>query len=494
MGSLKILFVSVEVAPLAKVGGLADVAGSLPKALRAMGHDVRILMPSYSMNEKDPKISPKTIQNRIPVDISNKWKTHAHVSVTQLVDGTPVYMLGHYKYFTDASDSTKVYTSDPLAYLFFDRAALELPDVLGWTPDIIHINDWHTGLLPHYLDQLRDSRPRLKNVATAYTIHNLAYQGQFNWEIFQTSGLPNNLWGIDGVECYGQLNFLKAGLTGSDAVNTVSMTYSREILTPEYGCGLDGVLRNLQRDERLFGILNGIDDTVYDPANDPETMAHFNIDDTSGKAACKAALQKECGLEINPDVPMIGMISRLAEQKGLDLIEQTIEPVMNETGAQFVALGIGDEHFRDYLLTLERRRPGQMKALIRFDEPLAHRIYSSSDIFLMPSRFEPCGLGQLMALRYGTIPVVRTTGGLADTIIDYSPSTRIGNGFTFNDPTAEELQKTLLRAVHTYQNEPEVWKYLVHTALNSDFGWHRPASKYEQLYHRALEVQKGKIR
>lgn len=492
MSSLKILFVSVEVAPLAKVGGLADVAGSLPKKLRAMGHDVRILMPSYSMNEKDPKVVSTTVKNRIPVKISDRWNTHAHISETKLVDGTPVYMLGHYKYFADAVDSTKIYTSDPLAYLFFDRAALELPDVLGWTPDIIHINDWHTGLLPHYLDTLRSSRPRLRDVATTYTIHNLAYQGQFGWDIFQTSGLPVELWGIDGVECYGQLNFLKAGLTGSDAVNTVSMTYSREILTPEYGSGLDGVLLNLKADDRLFGILNGIDDTVYDPLADPETTASFSLKNPSGKDICKSELQKECGLDVNPKAPLIGMISRLAEQKGLDLIEETIETVMNETGAQFIALGIGDEHFRDYLMSLERRMPGQMKAVIRFDESLAHRIYSGSDIFLMPSRFEPCGLGQLMALRYGTVPVVRTTGGLADTIFDYSPATRIGNGFTFSDPTADELHSTLTRAILTYQNEPDVWKYLVHTALNSDFGWHRPAAKYVELYARAQAVQAAK--
>jgi len=487
--SLKVLIVSVEVAPLAKVGGLADVAGALPKALRALGHDVRIAMPCYRMIEKNPDYPVRTVVKSLPVPINPMTTEEAIIRRTRLKDGTPVYLIGHKHYFTEATESKKIYALEPEPYIFFDRAIPLMLQELDWIPDVIHANDWHTGFVPVYIRILHAHQPEWQQVGLVFTIHNLAYQGEFGYELLWKAGLPEWLFHYERLEFYGKVNFLKGGVVYSDMVNTVSKTYAKEIQTPEYGCRMEGLLQYIASQGRLEGIVNGIDYEEYNPATDPRIPAHYSANDPSGKAKCKEALQKECGFTVNPNAPIIGMITRLADQKGLDLIAPIVKQILN-LGFQFVVLGTGDPRYEELFKQLAKEHPEQMRAFIGFDPDLAQRIYAGSDMFLMPSRFEPCGLGQLMALRYGTIPIVRKTGGLADTIADFSPRTGKGNGFVFEQYDPAELLKAIKRALKAYQ-QPEVWRKLVDTALRSDYSWNRAAGEYADLYLRALEQRKA---
>lgn len=488
---LKVLLVSVEVAPLAKVGGLADVAGALPKALRALGHDVRIAMPSYRMIEQNPKYPVETLIESLPVPVNSQTTEEAIIRQTTLNGGVPVYLIGHHRYFTEATESRKIYAMEPEPYIFFDRAIPFMLERLGWMPDIIHANDWHTGFVPVYLRVLHAHQPEWNRVGVVFTIHNLAYQGEFGYDLLWRAGLPEWLFHYEHLEFYGRVNFLKGGIVYSDMVNTVSKTYAKEIQTPEYGCRMEGLLQYIAAQGRLEGIINGIDYEEYDPATDPRIPAHYSADDPSGKARCKAALQQECGFPLQPQTPLIGMITRLADQKGLDLIAPIAKQILKQ-GVQFVVLGTGDPRYEEMFSQLASQYPQQMRAVIGFDPDLAQRIYAGCDLFLMPSRFEPCGLGQLMALRYGAIPIVRKTGGLADTISDFNPRTGAGNGFVFETYESAELLKTIKRALKAYQH-PEQWRKLVDTALRSDYSWSRSAREYAQFYERALQRRAGEM-
>lgn len=482
---LKILLVSAEVAPLAKVGGLADVAGALPKALRALGHDVRVVMPAYKMIEDNPK---HAVEDRLPtfsVPIREGYAEEACVKQTWIDNDVPVYLIASDRYFVDATESQKVYSLSPEPYVFFNRAVAEFVPRLSpaWSPDILHCNDWQTGLLPVYLHTFYGEHPVWANVARVFTIHNLAYQGLFPYETLRYAGLPDHLFTYDRLEFYGQMSFLKGGLVFSDMVSTVSPTYAQEIQTPEYGCGLEGLLQYLASQGRLTGILNGIDEEEFNPATDPRIPARYSAENVAGKAKCKAALQAECGLPRSKSAALIGVVSRLADQKGFDLL-QTVAERMLRLPVQFVLLGTGDPQYEAYFQALEARFPKKVKAHIGFDTDLAQRIYAGSDLFLMPSRFEPCGLGQMISLRYGTIPIVRATGGLADTITDYDPRTGKGNGFVFREYAAEALLRAVQRAVETFQDK-EQWEPLTQRALQIDFSWSSSARKYVALYRQA---------
>lgn len=488
-GNLKVLIVSVEVAPLAKVGGLADVAGALPKALRALGHDVRVAMPCYRMIEKNPRFPVRTIIKNLPVPINPDTTEEAIIKHTSLNGDVPVYLVGHKHYFTKATESKKIYAMEPEPYIFFDRAIPFMLEKLDWIPDVIHCNDWHTGFVPVYVRVLHAEQPTWQKMGLVFTIHNLAYQGEFGYDLLWKAGLPEWLFHYERLEFYGKVNFMKGGIVYSDMVNTVSKTYAKEIQTPEYGCRMEGLLQYIASQDRLEGIVNGIDYEEYNPATDPRIPAHYSADDPAGKAICKAALQQECGFTVDANIPIMGMITRLADQKGLDLVAPILEKLV-ELGFQIVILGTGDPYYEQLFSEMGQKYPSQVEAVIGFDPDMAQRIYAGSDMFLMPSRFEPCGLGQLMALRYGTIPVVRKTGGLADTVLDYSSRSGKGNGFVFEgyEPTA--LLSTITRALKAYQ-QSEVWCRLVDTALRSDFSWTRAAGEYVQLYRSALKYRRS---
>lgn len=482
---LKILLVAAEVAPFAKVGGLADVAGALPKALKKMGHDVRVVMPCYRMIEDNPAYGVTDVLAPFPVHIHDGYTEMAHVRKTAIAGDVPVYLIGSDRYFVDATESRKVYSMSHEPYVFFDRAVVEFVPRLepSWTPDIVHCNDWHTGLVPVYLRTFFREHATWANAAVVFTIHNLAYQGEFDFEVLRYAGLPDYLFTYDKLEFYGRMSFMKGGLTFADYVNTVSKTYAQEIQTPEFGCRLEGLLRYLAAEGRLTGIVNGIDYDEYNPATDPRIAAHFDASDLKGKAACKKDLQKLSGLPLDKKAPLIGLISRLADQKGFDLIRAAADALM-ALPIQFVLLGTGDPHYEAFFRELEQRYPEKVRAHIGFDAALAQKIYAGSDMFLMPSRFEPCGLGQLMSLRYGAIPIVRATGGLADTITDYDPATGTGNGFSFKEYDAGAMLATVERAVKTFQ-DAAAWKALTVAALKTDFSWNASAAQYVELFQRA---------
>jgi len=497
---LRILLIAAEVAPLAKVGGLADVAGALPKALKALGHDVRIVMPCYKMVETAPAYSVKPCLPDFPVPIREGVLETAFVKQTSIEsDGKqiPVYLVGNAPqdaggsgYFQQATDNRSIYALEPEPYVFFCRAVLEMLTRLkpAWKPDILHCNDWHTGLIPIFAQEFYPSMSALQEAAYVFTVHNLAYQGTFDRHLWEVTGLSDRLFTIDGLEFCGQWTFMKGGLLFSDRVNTVSENYAREIQTQEYGCGLEGLMRTLATQSRLSGILNGIDTDEYDPACDPRIPVRYDAEHPEGKARCKALLQAELGLPVDPKIAICGMVSRLTEQKGFDLLREAADPIM-EHPIQFVLLGSGDDAYEAYFRTLPSRFPGKAAVRFGYDPELAQRIYAGSDLFLMPSRFEPCGLGQLIALRYGTIPLVRATGGLADTVNDFDPA-RLpeGDGFVFTDYTSQALLETLERALDTFRIGKD-WEALVQRAMLADFSWARSAKRYVALYHEAIQAR-----
>jgi len=488
---LKILFVSAEVAPFAKVGGLADVAGALPKTLKALGHDVRVAMPGYAMVEANPAFKTQEKLKGLEVPLGSTSVT-CSVRETSLGTAIPVYLVSA-PYFEQSVDARTVYMPGSEPYAFFARAVLEMLRAMrpAWKPDVIHCNDWHTGLLPVYKQVLYADDSVVGRTACVFTIHNLAYQGEFDSSILAEYGLPESLYAMDKLECYGRVNFLKAGIVFSDLVSTVSPTYSCEIQTGDYGCRLEGLLSYVNELGRLRGILNGIDYEEFDPATDKRIRFNYSLDDISGKAENKKDLQSRMGLPTDPETPLIGLISRLADQKGLDLIRAGASKLMN-LGVQFVLLGTGDAKYEKFFTRLESKYPAQVKANIGFDATLAQQIYAGSDMFLMPSRFEPCGLGQMISLRYGTIPIVRATGGLADTIVDYREDDPNSNGFVFREYAPGDLLKTVKRAVAAYQDKAN-WDRLVRTALASDFSWRASGGTYVDFYRDAIAFHQSRV-
>ncbi len=475
---MNILFVAAEVAPFIKTGGLADVAGALPPALRRLGHDARIVMPRFQrIRESNITQSGPIAAGFLPVAEHQEelriWKT--------MLGDTPVYLLD----IPAAFERPAIYGDhdDDRRFILFARGVMallqHLREVEGWQPDIVNANDWHAGLVPNYIKTFYAYT--FGHVATIYTIHNLAYQGQYSPFTLALAGLS----GAGMVERHAghglhhQFNFMARGIIYSDLISTVSPTYANEILTSEYGEGLDELLGS--RRDSLVGILNGIDFDSFNPATDRHIAANYSASDPTGKAACKAALQAECGLTIDPDRPLIGMVTRLAEQKGLDLLDATMPWLLDQTDAQLVILGTGSKHLEWVYSNHANANPQRVNVHLRFDAALAQRIYAGSDIFLMPSRYEPGGLGQLIALRYGSIPVVRATGGLNDTVREGWD----GNGFRFHPYESRYLIDALARCLSSYQDQ-DGWAILRERGMREDHSWESSAREYVGMYEWAL--------
>jgi len=475
---LRILLCTSEAVPFAKTGGLADVAGALPPALAKLGHDVRLALPKYA--EIDAKITSEPVGRVFDVLIGGK---PVCVSVEQS-DGLPgvlTYLVNCPEYFNRAG--LYGHPDDPERFGLFCLAILQFIESSDWCPDVIHCNDWQTALIPVDLKTRYAEDPVLSKIGTVLTIHNLAYQGVFEPAALEAIGLDRSLLKVDGLEFYGHVNFLKGGLLFADVLNTVSKTYAQEIQTTEYGERLDGVLAGRRAD--LYGILNGVDYVEWDPATDGFIEANYDATNVAPKDANKAALQRRYNLPERTDLPLFGLVSRLAGQKGLDILAEVL-PHFLQLGAQFVLLGTGEPDYEELVSSLAKRFPDKMGVSLAFDNPLAHLIYAGSDMFLMPSRYEPCGLGQIISLRYGTIPVVRSTGGLADTITDFKPESREGNGFAFEDYSAAALMGAMARGMMTF-GAKQLWSRLIQNAMACDFSWDRSAQEYETLYQRAAD-------
>ncbi len=482
---MKILFATPEAAPYAKTGGLADVAGSLPLALAGLGHDVRVIMPRYRQVDVERFGLRHIAAFFVPL---GSWKERCDVMQASAPGNVSVYFVNKDIYFNrpelyrsphgDYHDNSERFT-------FFSRAVLEVCRTMGFSPDIIHCNDWQTGLVPFYLKKLYAKTAPLERARTVFTVHNLGYQGVFwHWDM-RLVGAGWEDFTPEGLEFWGKINFLKAGLVYSDVITTVSRTYSREIQTPEYGHGLDGVLAKRSRD--LYGILNGIDYNEWNPENDRHIPQRFGVSRPSGKSVCKKALQRLVKLPLS-DAPLLGMVTRLADQKGLDILTEALPEIM-DTDAQLVILGTGEEKYHRMLTDMSGRYKGRMRALLQFDDALARAIYAGGDVFLMPSLYEPCGLGQMISMRYGTVPVVRKTGGLADTVLDYNPKRDGGTGFVFNEYSSKALAACVRRAIDAYRDRKK-WGLLARSCMKQDFSWEHSADEYVKLYKTALKKKR----
>jgi starch synthase len=486
-GPLKVLFVASECAPFAKTGGLADVVGALPKALRPLGIDVRVVIPLYAGM---PWSELEALDGTLPVPMW--WGTaHARVRVGRLPGSdVPVYCLEYNRYFDRPylyGPPAEGYPDNLERFTFLSRGALEVCKALGFYPDVIHCNDWQAALVPVYVNTVEWGQP-LHAAATIYSIHNLSYQGVFDSGGMFVTGLGREHYNPTEFEHFGTLNLTKAALRHSTLLSTVSPTYAREIQTPEYGAGLDGVLAGRSAD--LVGILNGIDVDEWNPARDPHIPATFDVANLGGKAVCKAALQKEAGFAVREDVPVFGVVGRLTPQKGFDVLAHALDRVLG-WDVQLVLLGTGDDEAQRFFAYVDAHRGDRFRAWLRFDNGRAHRIEAGADFFLMPSRFEPCGLNQLYSLRYGTLPVVRATGGLVDTVSNYDEATGGGTGFVFGDLHPEALANTIGWAVSTWFDRPKHIQAMRQRAMQQDFSWERAARLYQDLYHRAHRLRRG---
>ncbi|MBN2474532.1 MAG: glycogen synthase GlgA [Pirellulales bacterium] len=486
---MNILLATSEAVPFAKTGGLADVCGALPSELARLGHQPVLILPAYRKTRYcGLPIEPLNIDFIVP--IGSKMVT-GHLLQSRLPDGdVPVYLIQQDQYF----DRDNLYSVDGKDYIdncerfvFFCRAAMEAIRLLDLKVDVLHANDWQTGLMPAYLQLEYRGVPRYERIATLFTIHNMAYQGQFwHWDML-LSGLDWKHFNWHEMEFHGKLNLLKTGLVYADAISTVSPRYAQEIQNHPLGCGLEGVLQ--QRRDVLSGILNGVSYAEWDPANDPHLARNYSLKSVAeGKAACKQALQKELKLPAKPRVPLIGFVGRLIDQKGIDLLAEVVQSWLQEGEAQWVVLGMGEAKYHRLFETLAERFPKKLAVRLEFSNPLAHRIQAGADMFLEPSRFEPCGLSQLYSLKYGTVPVVRATGGLADTITSATgsaPDAPPANGFSFQEYSALAMNETLRRACEAY-GQPEIWGRLIATGMGQDWSWSRSARQYVELYRTTM--------
>jgi starch synthase len=487
---VKILIASSEAVPFAKTGGLADVCGALPAALARLGHEPAVILPAYR----------QAIESGVPVEslgidfiVPIASKTVSGHLLAARLPGTdvPVYLVQQDGYFERDeiySINGQDFVDNCERFTFFSRAVLEAVRLLELDVDVIHANDWQTGLVPAYLKIEYRRLPRYQQIASLFTIHNMGYQGQFwHWDMLLT-GLDWKHFNWRQMEYYGKLNLLKTGLVFADWITTVSPRYAEEIQTPQFGYGLEGVLQS--RRNVLSGILNGIDAGEWTPEADPALAANYSVETVGqGKPACKAALQAEMGLPQRPEVPLVGAIGRLADQKGLDLVAEVLPRWLEIEDVQWVFLGKGEPKYHQLLQRLATEHPGKMAVRLDFSNDLAHRIEAGADLFLMPSRYEPCGLNQMYSLRYGTVPVVRQTGGLADTIVDANDQTLdagTANGFSFREDNPQALDETLRRAIGAYRR-PEIWSRLIDTGMRQDWSWDRSARRYAEVYQQAVD-------
>jgi len=480
--------VSPEVAPFVKEGGLADVVGALPKALAAAGHDVRIICPRHgslvvddSWDRRDEVVYVPTGEG---MHFAALWETRLDDS-----SGVPLYFIEYDQYFSRGEiyhGPWGAHRDNDKRFAFFARAALESCNSLGWIPDVVHCHDWTTGLVPVFLNTLYQAG-EWRETASVFTIHNLEHQGHFSEDVLQFSGLPEHVFQEDGLESYGGMNWMKGAIYHANKITTVSPTYAKEICTPDGGFGLDRVLRFKSAD--LIGILNGIDTEAWNPQTDPYLDASFSAGNLRGKAAVKASLQQSFGLEVRPDLPFFGVVSRLYHQKGLDLLASVIERLAETAQMQLAVLGSGEKWQEESFLSAAARHPHTIGVQIGFNESLAHRVIGGSDFFLMPSRFEPCGLGQQYAMRYGTLPIVRRTGGLADTV---RPLGEAGaTGLLFDTPQPHELLEKIFEALSLWQNAPDEFSRMRENGMIRDGSWEKSAEEYARVYEWALTARRG---
>ena len=475
---MNVVFASAEAAPFVKTGGLGDVAGSLPAALQKAGANVIVMVPLYGTISDEYK---NKMEHVAEFYVSLGWRNE-YCGLERLIHNDVTYLFVDNKRYFDR-DYPYGFFDDGERFAFFSKAITEslqyLPD--GFRPDILHCNDWHTALAPVFLREFYQGMPLYENVSTIFSIHNIAFQGQFSAKVLEDiCGLAHIPAAAFQLTCgHDAVNFMQGALNYSDAITTVSPTYAGEIQTPAYGEHLDGVLR--RRREALQGIVNGIDTDHFNPETDPAIAQNFSVSDRSGKAICKAKLQEELGLTVRDDQPLMTMVTRLTRQKGMDLVTYALDRVLSN-GVQVAVLGTGDYEYENALRYFASKYPGQMAARIQFDPALSQRMYAGSDMFLMPSLFEPCGLSQMIAMRYGTLPVVRETGGLKDTVIPYNYETGEGTGFSFANFNGDEMGDAVFRGARLFWDNHDAWNNVVTQAMNQDFSWTRSASKYMDLY------------
>jgi starch synthase len=481
---VRILFASAECVPFAKVGGLGDVVGALPKALAQLGHDVRVVIPKYGFIP-DAELDHHLVPLGVPLGGGDAWCAVLEAELPG--SRVPIYFLEHAALF----DGPNVYEDDGTLrglarFGLLSRGALQLAKHLDWVPEVVHVHDWPTALVPVMLNTV-EKNAFFGRTASVLTIHNIAYQPKFPAVGIDLLGVGWDVYKPDGLEDFGDLNLFKGGCYHATMLTTVSPTYAQEIRGPIGGNGLDHVMR--ARGADLVGILNGIDEEVWDPATDRHLPANFDADDLSGKATCKRVIQEQVGLDPRPEVPLFTVVSRLTPQKGIDVIAAVLERIL-ELDAQLIVLGSGDPALEAHLRARSDLRDGKFYAWIGHNEPLAHRLEAAGDFFLMPSRFEPCGLNQMYSQRYGTIPIVRATGGLEDTVEQCDPVERTGTGFKLVDLTEESLLDTIRRAVSVYREDPELLGAMQLRGMRREFGWRVAAKRYEEVYRWAT-ARKG---
>lgn len=487
---LKILYVASEVTPFAKTGGLADVASALPKEIKESGHDIRIFMPKHaSVNNKKFVLRDVIRLQGLQINYGDHVETVDVRSSFLPNSKVQVYFLEYAPYFdrkelyVDPETGTD-FKDNAERYSMFCRVALEMLKQLYWQPDIIHCNDWQTGLIPVFLKTLYVNDNFFKKTKTIFTIHNMAYQGNFFPDKLKKTGLPQELfYSGSSLELYGKLSFLKAGIEYSDILNTVSPTYAQEIQkSGEFGCGLEKTLK--KRSEDIFGILNGVDYSEWSPGIDKYIPFNYDFKSIAKKQKNKKHLLNSCNLPYNPAQPCIGTISRFVDQKGFDLIIEVIDKLM-KLNFLYIILGKGEAKYQNYFKKIQKKYPDKIRVFLQFDNDFAHRMEAGCDMFLMPSRYEPCGLNQLYSLRYGTIPIVRTTGGLADTVVDFTTNPDSGTGFMFKEYNSEDMYKTIEKAIQTFADKKK-WLRIAGNAMKKNFSWSNSAHEYIKLYTKVV--------
>lgn len=491
MDKLNILIAASEVVPFAKSGGLADVAGALPKALRALGHDVRVVMPRYYSVDKE-KYHLKPLEGSLGVSMGCMGEAWAGVLEGTLPGSdVPVYFIDHEGFFGRKGlydDNGTGYSDNDNRFIFFSKAVMQLVKKLHFRPDVIHANDWHTAAIPILLNTTYAFDPNFYYTGSLLSIHNLQYQGKFHKGAMDVLGIGWEHFNASELEEYDSVNLLKGGIVHADAINTVSKKYAQEIRTSEFGCGLDRLIN--EKASKLYGILNGVDYDEWSPAVDTLIPKTFDLEDFSGKEVCKTALQQQFNLPKRSDVPLIGFVGRLTEQKGITLLAAAIWDLI-ELDIQIVLLGVGEKWAEHFFSDIASKYPEKFACYIGYRNDLAHQIEAGSDLFLMPSLFEPCGLNQIYSLRYGTIPIVRATGGLDDTIENYQNDTKSGTGFKFYDAKPEALSATVRWAVDTWYHDKEGFRQLQKNAMKKRFDWNEAAKAYEDLYHHIIAGRLG---
>jgi starch synthase len=483
---MNVLLASSEVHPFSKTGGLADMVGAMGKALARAGHEVCIVSPLYrGIRERFPQMRRVDWYFDLPL---GDRRVQAALWSLEMEKGLTAYFIEQSGFFDRASlyhEHNVSYTDNPDRFIFLSKCVVHLARYLPWRPEIVHVHDWQTALVPALMLQQNRAEGWGNPPATCLTIHNLAYQGTFPPDIFTLTNLPPNFFNLDGLEYYGHLNCLKGGIVYADIITTVSPRYAREITTEEFGCGLDGLLR--RRQKQLLGILNGVDYDEWDPSHDPFLAQPYSVTRLAGKAECKLALQQEIGLPQDPDVPLFGTISRLAEQKGVDIQLGALEEMLN-ADMGFVLLGSGASDYERGYADLARRFPSKAAIRVDYDEALAHRIEAACDFYVMPSRYEPSGLNQMYSLRYGAVPIVRATGGLDDSVIDFTEDPKRACGIKFHEYTARALAKAIRKALALYR-QPDLLREYRRNAMKTIFPWERAVREYLKAYEKARSLR-----